>query len=77
MGSERDNSHVNRSCESCLWGDKCKDMKYKSFSLTDIPCEDYWTIDEDAEVDRIIELERVEFMERWDDYSKDWEFDEV
>jgi hypothetical protein len=76
MGLENDNGTTTRSCKDCLWGDKCRDMEHKSFSLADIPCEDYWTIDEDAEVDRIIELERVEFMERWNEYEKDWEWDD-
>ena len=57
MGSENDNGTITRSCKDCLWGDKCRDMEHKAFSLADIPCEDYWEIDEDAEVERIMEID--------------------
>lgn len=76
MGSENDNRKINRSCRNCLWGDKCRDMEFKAYRLADIPCEDYWGIDEDAEIEHIIEMKRAEYMEEWDEYSKEWEFDD-
>lgn len=76
MGSENDNRKINRSCRNCLWGDKCIDMEFKEYRLADIPCDDYWEIDEDAEIEHIIEMKRAEYMEQWDEYSKEWEFDD-
>lgn len=76
MGIEKDNGHGNRSCENCLWGDKCRDVKVKAYRLADIPCDDYWEIDDDSEIEDVIESERVAFMERWNEYEKDWEWDD-
>lgn len=83
MGSENDNRTINRSCKNCLWGDKCRDMDVNACRLVDIPCrlvdipcEDYWEIDEDAEIEHIIEMERLKYMEQWEEYSREWELDD-
>lgn len=78
MGSENDNRTIDRSCKNCLWGDKCRDMdmEVNACRLVDIPCEDYWEIDEDAEIEHIIEMERLKYMEQWEEYSREWELDD-
>lgn len=53
----------NERCKTCLFGDKC-------VSLED--CDYYAPLDEDSEMDRYMELGRVEFHDAWIQYTSGW-----
>jgi hypothetical protein len=58
-----------KNCETCLWG--CFELD--STESLEEGCEHYYAINEDETFDEeYIENMRLEFMEEWDVYLKDW-----